>query len=470
MCVIIQKYNRRCTIDGADSDTIKELSKKLSFKSAGREYAESFQTGTWDGRVRLMKYNRKFGYHCPGGLLDIIESKLVQLGVEYKIIDHRAYNNESVEYNWNENIVLRPYQNDAVTSVLNSEGSGILKLSIRSGKTIIAARIIYEMGLKTLFLVPSSLLLSQTIEAFGNVLLEEIGEIGGGIWNEQNVTVATFPSLITARARKDDKYLTILDRYDVVIADECHSMVDNTWVKVMLELDCYCKIGLSATVYLDSDKEKQRGIIYLRSACGGIKYELSPSELIALGHLLPPDIRLYPIRTPDLTGQAWSHELQLAGIYENEYRNKKICEIANELANDGYHVLIVTNRTSQIEALEGLFDELSIKPYVVIGDTKKTDRKTILDDFLSNTGTILISTVISEGVDIPECEVVINGDGGSDVKSCVQKMRCLTPAKDKTKAIYVDFLDFTNKYFTKHSKNRLDVYRSEPLFNIRVIV
>ena len=48
-------------------------------------------------------------------------------------------------------------------------------------------------------------------------------------------------------------------------------------------------------------------------------------------------------------------------------------------------------------------------------------------------------------------------------------MRNLTPHKNKTEAIFIDFIDKMNPYFHKHSRARLKMYKSEPEFKINII-
>ena len=82
---------------------------------------------------------------------------------------------------------------------------------------------------------------------------------------------------------------------------------------------------------------------------------------------------------------------------------------------------------------------------------------------------MLLGTVFAEGVDIPEVEVVINAEGGRDAKATMQRMRNMTVAEGKNRALLIDFMDEFNPYLQKHSMERLKVYRSIPEFNVEVI-
>jgi hypothetical protein len=48
-------------------------------------------------------------------------------------------------------------------------------------------------------------------------------------------------------------------------------------------------------------------------------------------------------------------------------------------------------------------------------------------------------------------------------------MRNMTPATGKTKAVFIDIMDITNKHFAKHSSERLKIYKEEPAFDIKII-
>ena len=82
---------------------------------------------------------------------------------------------------------------------------------------------------------------------------------------------------------------------------------------------------------------------------------------------------------------------------------------------------------------------------------------------------VLLGNVLSEGIDLPCVNVVINAEGGKDDKVTVQRQRNLTIADGKTEAIFVDFLDETNPHLLKHSKARRKMYESESEFEVEVV-
>lgn len=482
---------RYVSIRGAQRSTIRKLEKITSYMVAGAYFSKAFQRKVWDGREHLLKFSNKHGYRAPVGLLEDIITELKRLKIEYKL-ETKGWKIPAVEhvfYAWNTEIQLRPYQQEAVDAILapgHQHGRGILKMPIRSGKTKTAASIICALAVRTLFVVPSQMLLYQTQKSLADSLCQSIGIIGDSIWDESNVTVATIQTLTRARGgeRKittpdgkektvkvppDPRYKELIECYRCVIFDECHHLKGEAWHQVLMEFQALYKIGLSATAYLDNESENEKGVIWLKACCGDIRVDINTSRLIEEGWLMRPDVKLYPITEPDLIGYRWSAELRNLAIYENKTRNQLIAALAAEQVASHLTVLIVTNRLNQVALLAELMEDFGLSYATVVGEDTMEVRQERVDDFIQGDIDVLIGTVFGEGIDIPEIECVINAEGGRDIKTTVQRMRNLTPNEGKKDAVFIDFLDMTNSYFAKHSKERLEVYRSESAFQVQVI-
>jgi superfamily II DNA or RNA helicase len=465
--------NKHVVIENAPLRIIRALQLSTSYLVAGYYWAPSFRSHHWDGREHLLKFSIDYGYRVPTGLLATVYATIREYSVKIKIIDKRRQPKKLIEFRWNKKIKLRPHQAEAVKAITRGAlpGRGILKMPIRSGKTFTMARIIYKLKAKTLFVVPSQLLLYQTRDALDDVLMRggEIGVVGDSRWQECDITVATIQTLNIARKGGDPRYKKMLKKYDLVVFDECHHLTGDEWHDVILGFDSLYKIGLSATVFLTSTKEMERGVIWLQGCCGDVQYEVDMSRLIKEGWLMKPYIRLYPVNKPNLHEQKWSQSLLNEAIYENKTRNNLIVKLACEYVGKGMSVLIVSNRINQTESLLMKLDDTPVTVETITGRVGVKRRRDIIENFITGRTQVLVGTVFGEGIDIPEVECVINAEGGTDVKATTQRMRNLTPFKGKKKAVFIDFVDVMNKYFTKHSMSRVKVYRSEPEFNIKLI-
>jgi len=466
--------NRYVYLKGADIRTTTLLDRVSSYKVAGAEYTEGFRRKRWDGKEHLLKLHSASGrYRAPIGLLEDFRVYLNEKGIDHRVIYDRRKMHPKVDYKWDPTFIPRPYQNDAEAAIIGCEyKSGILKMPIRSGKTKTCGRIIYRLKRKSLFIVPSQLLLYQTQKALAEVLQVEVGIIGDNEWIERDVTVASIQTLIHRRGNTERsmtaEYKRLTRSYDLVVFDECHHLKGEAWRKVMLDMDAPYKIGLSATAYLDLESECERGVIWLKGCCGNIRHEVPTSELIEEGYLMRPHIWLYRMDGEEQHPYGWNAKLLKELIHQNTRRNQKIADVAHELVHRGLNVLIITNRLRQAQMIGRMLKLKDISFTIIVGNTKKEDRERRLEAFRTGKAKVLIGTVFGEGIDIPEMETVINAEGGKDVKATVQRMRNLTPHDGKTDAIFVDFMDLTNKYTAQHSLQRLQTYRSEPAFRFEI--
>jgi Type III restriction enzyme, res subunit len=94
-------------------------------------------------------------------------------------------------------LAARPYQEEALTAWRAEGYRGVVVLPTGSGKTVIGALAIADLGLWSLVVVPTIDLLRQWRGALCSALgydLQEVGMYGGGDRNAQPITVITYES------------------------------------------------------------------------------------------------------------------------------------------------------------------------------------------------------------------------------------------------------------------------------------
>jgi superfamily II DNA or RNA helicase len=455
--------NQQTRVEGADKRVLKLLDEATMYKVEGYFFSWAYKTRRWDGAEHLLK-QRANGVTFPTGLLDDVLAALHSYHCEVKVDDRRV-STLGLVYEWNDDIKPRKYQARAISSFMK-HGFGILKMPIRSGKTKTAAKIIHLIQQRTVFIVPSKTLFHQTIASLQECFPKErIGQIGGGKWDVQNINVATTQSLVSARSRKKPHYKELIERMGFIIFDECHHLTGKAWCQVMMDFKGRYRLGLSATPLLESRKEVAKGVIWLKASCGPIRADVNMSEMIEQGWLVRPTFKLYRIDTPEgYTKRGWSKGLMDKLIFFNDDRNERIAQLAREYARAGKRVLIVTRRLEQVDLLH---NKLPNSGYI-IGEVTQAERERRMREFTRGATPIMIGSIFKEGVDVPEIDVLINAEGGYDDKMTIQRLRNLTPFENKTEAVVIDFMDMTNKFFAKHSRARLKVYRSEPAFRIEL--
>lgn len=180
-----------------------------------------FRLGQWSGDIYYFhKTGKTYTY-----LLNEIVPKLQSFGYRLELIDNRE---PGVEVDFvDENIfahiknsdgkpfILRYYQVEAINAVIEN-GGGVILAGTGSGKTLKNAALCKQYGdqdLKTITIVPSVDLITQTKETFSSLGLD-VGEYSGDVKDvDHEHVVSTWQSLQNNQR--------IMQLFDMVVVDEC---------------------------------------------------------------------------------------------------------------------------------------------------------------------------------------------------------------------------------------------------------
>jgi superfamily II DNA or RNA helicase len=476
--VVLTVDNRNIRVAGLPNPIAKRVSTLTSYLQAGYEHSKAFQGHWWDGRRRLATMRADGSLQAPVGLAEEIVGILRELGVHFKVEDRRRLPGYRLGLKY-QGKALRPYQLDAVRAAteargeLRLKGRGVIKLPPRGGKTLVSAAIVAELDVRALFVVPALTLLDQAQAELQEALQVPVGMIGDQVWAPADITVATVQTLVARRGKNTKRepaapeYLQLLRNADLVIMDECHHLEAELWRQVMRDAGAAYQLGLSATAFPDHDREQELGVIWLRACTGDLLIDISASDLIELGYLVQPEIRFYPMRMPaNLQGRGWSQRLYREAIHANRARNELIARVTCELVAEGWQPAVISNRLEQVGAITRMLDRSRVPFARLTGQTDRTTRKRQIERFRAGELRALVGTVLDEGVDIPELDAVVNAEGGADIKATYQRLRCMTVAPGKTRALVVDFMDLMHPIFADHSLARLRVYQGERAFRV----
>jgi superfamily II DNA or RNA helicase len=460
--------NSHSYLSGASDTLTQKLVKLTSYRTTGYQFAPSFRNGFWDGYIKLLKMTRERALKIPTGLLPDVFRVIENSGGDLPTIkDERKPLGERRDLPWlDPSIIPRDYQQEAVALAASGPiealpGRGILKLPIRSGKTVIAALLLRHWGRRALFVGTSQLINEQTHKLFTRLLGPDIGLISDGVFDPGFITVASVQRL----QRLDPPVVKLLNGIDALLVDEVHHMRGDSWREPILNASARYKIGLSATVTL-SRKLCERSAVWLKSAAGPLLMDVPMSRLVDDGYIMSPDIFLATVNTGKALAKASYQRAYDKLIVENDARNDLCCEAARIMVESGMRVLIDTGRLDHIKRLYSGAKKRSLDASIIYGNTPSAKRAEIIRDFVEGRKPVMIGTVMGEGVDVPILSGVINAEGGKDPGATIQRMRNLTKHPSKARAITVDFMDVGNRYLVKHAKARLATYRKESAFNV----
>jgi superfamily II DNA or RNA helicase len=446
-------------------------------KKKGQRYAETKKRS-------ICYYNEQTG-RIPTGLLSRLKDK-----VEARYFDRR----KKPEKNINVELSLPKFpvseadysfQEEAVQSAIK-HGRGILHYPTGSGKTIIMAKIINSLQIKTLVMVPDLVLLSQIYENFcdyfGKEKVNYFGDNNNGLGSD--ICIATQQSLSSLLERDKSSFMSLTKEYGILFTDECHHIAEgspwtkknnrwerkentaNSWYKVAMNLDIYHRYGMTATLDTEDNPNNQ---FILESAINRVIGFLTESDAISRNVLC--EVEVIMINNPCKRYSVWKTEYKKDGsvkyegaydnnIIKNEKRNLAIVKLTQHLYKQNNNILIhVDSVKDHGKPLHNMIPESKF----LWGKSNKKERALgIKQAKESKNGSILIGTIFKEGFDFPGLNIIIMGGGGKSTKKVKQqKGRASRMAEGKLKAYLFDFYDEDGSMCERHSKVREKVYKSQ---------
>jgi superfamily II DNA or RNA helicase len=148
-------------------------------------------------------------------------------------------------------------------------------------------------------------------------------------------------------------------------------------------------------------------------------------------------------------------------------RNRLICNLALKAKQAGKATLVSVLQIEHGEVLESMLQKVDPTAIFVNGQSKSEVRQQILKELGDGANRIVIATnIYSEGVDMPSLSVLINAAGAASGIHSLQLLgRVLRTAPNKAKAYVVDLQD-TGKFLNNHSKERVNIYSTEPRYKL----
>lgn len=479
--IVIPDGHSEFFVEHPRSEVDRILDAEFSYEAPNAQYTTSYKNGTWDGIVHVYDDN---SHSAPVGLVQRAVSTLEEEGFDVSLDDERTGGGTVIDTTW-QGEDLRPYQHDAVGAVMN-EGGGVVSIPTGGGKTYVACYLIDQLKIeagRALVVVHTQELLYQWADEVRELLGVEPGLIGDGQWSEGPVTIAIGQTLVSRGAHQLD------DDYGAVYFDECHrTSAAETFHEVGLDVDVQWRIGLSATPWRRVTGEE----VLIKGAVGEAAYEVTPERLIDEGYLAIPTFEvLDPTQFGDPRKPANGQDYHAAYedcIETDPIRNLAVATRAAHMAADGRQVLINVNRVAQ-----GILLELMLNPdadrderLAEIDDADKRrgveqalrgigqvaewdarmvhastdDRTEVLDDFDDGEQRIVISTLVKEGVDLPELDAVILAHGGKSSVETIQVIgRALRPSSEDARIVDVkDEGRYFGDAFTQRQTTLRDYY------------
>lgn len=339
-------------------------------------------------------------------------------------------------------VPLYEYQDKAVEEAL-AKRNGILVAPCGSGKTQMGLAIARRISKPTLWITHTRDLMVQAEERAKSIFdlpKEAYGEITEGKVNiGTHLTFSTVQTL--ARVNLDNL------KFGCVIIDECHHAVQSykstsMFAKVMNQISCRYKFGLTATPYRGDGLEK--GMFALIGDICSIVDEKEVKEktvpVYEVWYNVPPSTKSIDCYNGDGT---LDYTKLITGLCSNEERNHFIGRTIVDIEGS---CLVLSDRLSQLESLMSFVSNFKNCDMVKATNTKKgkKERKEAIEKLKEDRIDCLFATykLAKEGLDIPSLENVVMASPIKDKSTVIQTAgRVARKAEGKTCGYVHDFID-----------------------------
>ena len=260
----------------------------------------------------------------------------------------------------------------------------------------------------------------------------------------------------------------VIQNCNALIIDEAHLAAVVTEEIGNQAKQAYYRLGLSATPFRTDNQE-----IRIEGTLGGKICEVSASDLVERGYLVPPKIFVVNIQTVE-PGQTY-HEVYNLNIINCWERNFRIKQFAEGMKAKGIPTLILVERMDHGNILEGMIEDAVFVPggdkgEVDPSDEEKNYRRRMLNAVENNEIILIATQWANVGVDAPKIScLILAGTSSSPVTTYQQVgrvLRCVgknvedSIKNGKPEAIIIDFAS-SHKNLRSHVNMRKKVYNNE---------
>ncbi|WP_418147264.1 DEAD/DEAH box helicase family protein [Variovorax paradoxus] len=361
--------------------------------------AQAMRVSVWD-KPRVIGCAENYPQHIalPRGCLDASLSLLRENGITCELRDER-FKGQPLDVSFVGN--LRQDQQTAVAAMLPFD-AGVLCAPTAFGKTVTAAAMIAEKGVNTLILVHRTELLKQwqeRLQTFLGVGTGVVGTIGGGKAKPTGrIDIAVMQSL-----SRRGEVNPLVEDYGHVIVDECHHVGAVSFDAILKRTKAKYVLGLTATPFR---RDGQQPIIFMQ--CGPIRHTAATPAGAPHDLEVVPRSRHARIDLPQDAGiqNVFRH------LANDQARTEAIAAEVRDAFAQGRKILVLTERTEHLNAIEAALGGLGPDFFVLHGRMSRKQRAALvagLDALAPDAPRVLlaIGKLVGEGFDHPPLDTLV---------------------------------------------------------------
>lgn len=259
----------------------------------------------------------------------------------------------------------RDYQEELIEAAIRSD-RGILRAPTGVGKTTAAFGLLARLKRRSLVVVWSSALLKQWRDRAEEELGMETGIIGGGHMRIRDLTLAMDKTL-WRRFKDGDR--SLVDEFDVVLADEVQRFAAPTLFGAIDPFKAKKRIGISADETRNDEKEF---LIY--DLFGPVLADIDEKRVIASGSIVEVEIDLVPTAF-DARWYKYRRDfnLLLEQMTNDDKRNALILSLVRSAVSSGEQVILFTHRVEHARLLDRGIASMGIPGGLMLGGIEEAE-------------------------------------------------------------------------------------------------
>lgn len=329
-------------------------------------------------------------------------------------------------------------------------GGAIIEAKTAAGKTYLTLAVARALGLKTLVVVHTSVLMEQWKKEIKRFYPDwSVGVVQGPTMDVKNNDICV--GMLQSIALKDDYPASLYEEFGTIIFDETQFLGGQEFKNALFKFNAQYMIGASGTL---QRKDKAENVF--KYGLGAVVQAMNKIEVMT------PVIYMVDTKYCFAGGGNSNFDRErmkfLQTVVNDNTRNGIIVSNAVKAAKAGRHVLVLSERVGHVEIL---YKELArqlipegISVGMMVGSTKQAQRD------VSQEAQVLVATVqlVSVGFDKPRLDTLIFGTPVQSMEQAVGRIRRQHP--DKKAPMVLDLVD-NSRMAMVFAKSRLRKYREK---------
>lgn len=314
-----------------------------------------------------------------------------------------------------------------------NDGAGILNLKTGGGKTALALYTISVIKKKTLVIVHKEFLMNQWLERIAQFLPDaRVGVIQANKVKLDDCDIVI--GMLQSISQRDYPENTF-DSFGLNIFDEVHHTSSNVFSRCFPKVASQYNLGLSATV------ERKDGTERILNWYLGKTY--SPNVKVEFG-----EVKCFMVPLEDVKYQQTFYNMKgnanlpkmINTMVESPKREKLILDLIKHFHSIGRQTLVLSERRSQLSALQLKLNEFDIPNGQCVGGTSSKD----LNETIKKSVLLATYSYVAEGFDVSSLNTLIYATPKSDIIQASGRILRQTPEQRKFIPIIVDIVDQTD--------------------------